>query len=74
MQPSSKIVVVTICIIGILYTIWKMVDDEEDDDTAKPNRVTFIPTHEWQEVKPDEVIPPVLFFLYSLSLGTSCSF
>ena len=55
-------------------TVFESVDDDEEtvdeeeqstNDSRRTHRISsepFIPTHEWQEVKKDQAIPPVHFF------------
>ena len=65
-------------IIGAIYFLLDVIQDEEETETEKdPEETTsesvpnFIPTHEWQEVLPKQPIPPVLNYLhYRYFLGT----
>ena len=54
-------------IIGAIYILLDAIPDEEETETEKDPEETkqesapkFIPTHEWQEVLPNQPIPPVL--------------
>ena len=53
------------CIVGGIMILWNSIDDEEEDEKQEhpsppDSGHPFIPTHEWQEVKEGQAIPPVL--------------
>lgn len=62
MDTLHKWVIFSLCTLGIAYVLWYLTDDDEDNaPSSKTSKKysTFIPTHEWQEVKPNQAIPPV---------------
>ena len=54
MESFTKWLTFSICLVGILYVLWKITDDDEEDakttSSSSSNTEPFIPTHEWQEV------------------------
>ena len=65
---DSKVVFVftSILLIGSIYILWNMIDDEDEEKGNVENNQSmpkFIPTNEWQEVLPNQPIPPVLRFI-----------
>ena len=45
--------------------LWNSIDDEDEDEKSNHRSSSdsvppFIPTHEWQEVKEGQSIPPVV--------------
>ena len=65
---DSKVVFVltSILLIGSIYILWNMIDDEDEEKGNVENNQSmpkFIPTNEWQEVLPNKPIPPVLCFI-----------
>ena len=67
LMEKKTLLFLSLGIVGVLYVLWNVVDtelEEDDSDVAssskKPNCTTpFIPTHEWQEVKEGQAVPPV---------------
>ena len=62
MDSLHKWVLLSACIMGIIYVLWNITEDEEEEKDYKKQLTEsdpFIPTHEWQEVKPTQAIPPV---------------
>ena len=63
MNTLSKWITFSICFVGVIYVIWKIFEEDEEDDkpaSSSSNPEPFIPTHEWQEVKPGQAVPPVV--------------
>lgn len=62
MDSFHKWMLFSLCALGIVYVLWNLADDDEDDAPSSESSKkysTFIPTHEWKEVKPNQAIPPV---------------
>ena len=75
MESFTKWLTLSICLVGILYALWKITDDDEEDakstSSSSSNTEPFIPTHEWQEVKPGQAVPPVfLLECFIMKIGT----
>lgn len=52
------------CFVGGIMILWNSIDDEDEDEksdhrSSSDSVPPFIPTHEWQEVKEGQSIPPV---------------
>ena len=66
-MDKKTLLFLSLGIVGVLYVLWNVVDTELDEDESeeaspskKPKCATpFIPTHEWQEVKEGQAVPPV---------------
>ncbi|KAM7457031.1 hypothetical protein BLSTO_02207 [Blastocystis sp. subtype 1] len=64
-------------IVGVLYVLWNVVDtelEEDESEEASPSKMPkcatpFIPTHEWQEVKEGQAVPPGLSIRFDLATG-----
>lgn len=62
MDPFPKWILFATCIMGIIYVLWNITEEDEEKPNRKkesPEMDLFIPTHEWKEVKPGQAIPPV---------------
>ncbi len=58
--------IILACFISGIMILWKSIDDEEENEEEESTNSSsseevppFIPTHEWQEVKRGQSIPPV---------------
>ena len=71
-------VITSVLLIGSIYILWNMIDDEDEEKANGENNQSvpvFIPTNEWQEVLPNQPIPPVLCFIILLfNVGTFHTF
>lgn len=66
MDSKAVFVLTSILLIGSIYILWNMIDDEDEEKGNVENNQSmpkFIPTNEWQEVLPNQPIPPVLCFI-----------
>ena len=66
MDSNVVFVFTSILLIGSIYILWNMIDDEDEEKGNVENNQSmpkFIPTNEWQEVLPNQPIPPVLRFI-----------
>ena len=67
MDKKSTLFLLSLGVIGVIYVLWSITDvDSEDDEGNHPSSSDtnagipeFIPTHEWQEVKKGQAVPPV---------------
>ena len=78
MDGKVVFVVTSILLIGSIYILWNMIDDEDEEkgnEESNQSMPKFIPTNEWQEVLPNQPIPPVLcFIIFFIDVGTLNTF